>query len=157
MNLLRVFLLLQLTTPLALGQAAGNSKPPGLPALIGDGECVTAAAHFSGVPPRTRKWREGKPVVVNGEVDPSIPIGTAVATFDSNGQYFPHSENKNCGIYLGPDTKGSFRLLDQWPTERDARGNVIRQAVPPHVRSISPNGAYPSDYSGAYYVIIVPK
>src|SRR5437867_2618501 len=31
MNLLRFLLLLQLTTPLALGQAAGNSKPASLP------------------------------------------------------------------------------------------------------------------------------
>lgn len=31
MNLLRLLLLLQLTTPFALGQAAGNGKPPSLP------------------------------------------------------------------------------------------------------------------------------
>lgn len=66
--------------------------------------------------------------MVNGEVDPSIPIGTAVATFDSNGQYFPHSDKKNSGTYLGPDTKGSFFLLDPKITEN---GKVIREAVPP--------------------------
>jgi hypothetical protein len=158
MNLLRLLLLLlQLTTPFALGETVGISPNGPLPALIGDGQCVTAAHYFSDVPRDTSKWQRGKPVVVNGEVNPNIPDGTAVATYDSNGQYFPTSGQKDCGIYIKrPDTKGSFWLLDQWPTQRDADGNVVREGMPPHLRSISPNGAYPSDNSSAYYVIVVP-
>lgn len=156
MNLLRFFILLQPTTPLFLGQTGGSGKPL-IPALIGDGQCVTAAHHFSEVPRDTSKWQRGKPVIVNGEVDRSIPDGTAVATFDTQGRYFPKSPAKDCGIYVKkPDTKGSFWLLDQWPAWRDPQGNVTREGKPPHLRSISLNGAYPSDDSNAYYVIIVP-
>jgi len=156
MNLLRFLLFLQLATPFALGQDVGNSKPS-ISAVIGDGQSVTAAHHFSELPRDTSKWHRGKAVIVNGEVDLSIPDGTAVATFDSQGHYFPKSPDKNSGIYIKkPNSKGSFWLVDQWPTRRDPRGNVIREGMPPHLRSISPNGAYPSDDPGAYYVIIVP-
>lgn len=154
MNLLRLLLVPQLAMPFALGQAVGNSNAP---TLIGNGECVTAAHHFSDVPRDTRKWQRGEPVIVNAEVNPNVKDGTAVATFDSQGNYFPKSAEKNSGIYIKrPDTKGSFWLLDQWPQRTDSNGNAIREAMPPHPRSISPNGAYPCDNSSAYYVIIVP-
>jgi hypothetical protein len=105
----------------------------------------------------TYKWKRGRPVIVNGEVDPSIPSNTAVATFDKQGNYFPErNSEKNSGVYIKPNTKGSFWLLDQWPEKTDPNtGNVIRPAHPPQVRSISPNGMPPSDNSSSYYVIIV--
>lgn len=140
------------------GSEFHNDKSPTgtLPASIGNGQCVTATARFTGVPPTTSKWQEGPPVVMaNGEVNPSIPLYTAVATFDEHGHYFPNSDNKNSGTYLGGSTKGSFFLLDQWPERTDGHGNVIRKAVPPHVREITPNGIPPSDNSLFYYVIIV--
>jgi RHS repeat-associated protein len=120
--------------------------------LIGNGQCVTACSKFSGVPPTTRKWQRGRPATELTDADK----GTAIATFDENGQYFPTSVEKNSGIYMGTSTKGSFHFVDQWPTRTD-HGRVIREAVPPQERTLSPNGAYPSDNSNAYYVILVPE
>jgi hypothetical protein len=147
----------------ACGSDFDNAKSPNgsPPALIGDGQCVTATHHYSGVTRETSKWHEGDPVVMpNGEVNQSIPLYTAVATFDRNKEYFPHSRYKNSGIYLGPDptTKGAFWLLEQWPRETDPNtGEVLQEATPPHVRSISPNGTHPSNNSSDYYVIKVPQ
>jgi hypothetical protein len=142
-------------------QPDGSYKAPNTPdseinnppsASIGNGECVTATAHFSGVTGDTSKWTAGKPALELTDADK----GVAVATFDSNGKYFPKSREKNSGIYMGSSTRGSFWLLDQWPARTDSHGNVIRPARPPGERIISANGAYPSDNSRAYYVIIVP-
>ena len=91
----------------------------------------------------------------NGEVDPSIRKGTAVATFDENKLY-PTSGARNSGLFEGGSTKGSFWLMDQWPEERGPQGNVIQQAKPEGLRPIGPNGSNVSNQSGAYFVIIAP-
>ena len=93
----------------------------------------------------------------DGTVNKNLQKGTAVGTFDSNGKYFPNSKEKNSGIFMGSKANETFRLVDQWPTVRDSRGNVRREAVPPHERTVGPNGANPSDNSYAYYVIIVKR
>jgi hypothetical protein len=138
-----------------IGSITDPNGPPSV--LIGNGQCVTATAHFSGVTANTHEWTRGEPVVVEGKVNPNIPSATAVATFDSNGRYFPTSKDKNSGIFVTGSTKGSFWLVDQWPAKRDSHGTIIREAVPPHERLISPNGPYPSDNSSSYYVIKVPR
>ena len=130
-----------------------NGPPP---PLIGKGQCVTGTSELSGVTPRTADWTRGKPVMLpNGQVDPSIPKNTAVATFDENGHY-PTNGNRNSGLFEGGSTKGSFWLLDQWPEQRDPHNNVIQEAKPEGLRPIGPNGANISNQSGAYFVIIVP-
>jgi len=125
------------------------NSPPSV--SIGNGQCVTATAHFSGVTRDTSKWTQGKPALELTDADK----GVAVATFDSKGHYFPTSPEKNSGIYMGTSTKGSFHLLDQWPARTDSHGNIVRPATPPVDRIVSPNGRYPSDASYAYFVIIV--
>ncbi len=61
-----------------------NGPPP---PLIGNGQCVTGTSELSGVTPHTADWTRGKPVMLpNGQVDPSIRKGTAVATFDEKRQ-----------------------------------------------------------------------
>jgi len=135
-----------------------HTNPNGPPSTsIGNGQCVAATAALTGVTADTSQWTKGKPVVVDGAVDPSIRKGTAVATFDSNGRYYPNSSEKNSGTFMGGSTKGSFWLLDQWPARTDSSGNVIREDRPPGERPISPTGPWPSDNSNAYYVIIVPR
>jgi hypothetical protein len=135
-------------------EIAKINDPNGPPSeLIGNGQCVTATAHFSGVTGDTSQWTPGKPAAQLTDSDK----GVAVATFDNNGKYFPTSSEKNSGIFNGTSTKDNFHLVDQWPKRTDSNGNVIREARPPGDRIISPNGAHPSDNSHDYYVIIVPR
>ncbi len=135
-------------------EIAKINDPNGPPSvLIGDGQCVTATSHFSGVTGDTSQWTPGKPATELTDRDK----GLAVATFDKNGKYFPTSSEKNSGIFNGTSTKDNFHLVDQWPKRTDSNGNVIREARPPGDRIVSPNGAHPSDNSHDYHVIIVPR
>ncbi len=115
------------------------------------GQCVTACKHFSGITAPTTAWREGAAVSGNS----SIPIGTAIATFGSNGKY-PTNEDQNSGIYLGPGGKpGSILIFDQWP----AYPSLGTAAQPPHIREMPFNSDYGhsmANSASAYHVIIVP-
>jgi RHS repeat-associated protein len=121
-----------------------------LPPMIGNGQCVTACAHFSGVTGDTKQWTEGPAVADNS----SIPKGTAIATFDSNGRY-PTNADRNSGIYMGQGTKkGSILILDQWP----AHPQSGTPAHPAQIREMRPDdGKTRSNSAKAYYVIIVPR
>jgi hypothetical protein len=119
--------------------------------MIGNGQCVTACAHFSGVTGDTKQWTEGPPVANNS----SIPVGTAIATFDSNGHYPGNSaKDKNSGIYMGQGKNGSILILDQWPGHPQT-------GTPAHPAEIRPvrfdDGRTLSNSAEAYHVIIVPR
>jgi RHS repeat-associated protein len=119
-----------------------------LPPLIGNGQCVTACKHFSGITAPTSQWQEGAGVANNG----SVPIGTAIATFGSNGKY-PTNGDQNSGIYMGQGKNGSILILDQWPAHA-ASGTP---AHPPQIREMRFNdGSTLSNSAQAYHVIIVP-
>jgi len=116
------------------------------------GECVTACKYFSGITASTTAWKEGAAVSGND----SIPIGTAIATFGSNGKY-PTDGDQNSGIYMGPGSKpGSIRIFDQWP----AYGAPLNTpANPPSIRQMrfnSNNGHSLANSASAYHVIIAP-
>jgi hypothetical protein len=113
--------------------------------IVGNGQCVSACSKFSGVTGDTKLWRAGAGVADNGDVKP----GTAIATFDSNGRY-PTGKDKNSGIYLGPGTKGSIWILDQWPAHDP------NPAHPPQPRELlNDNARGVSNNSNAYHVILV--
>jgi len=113
---------------------------------------VTACKYFSGITASTTAWKEGAAVSGNE----SIPIGTAIATFGSNGKY-PTDGDQNSGIYLGPGSKpGSIKIFDQWP----AYGAPLNTpANPPSIRQMrfnSNNGHSLANSASAYHVIIAP-
>jgi RHS repeat-associated protein len=112
--------------------------------IVGNGQCVSACSKFSGVTGDTKRWRAGASAADNSDIKP----GTAIATFD-NGRY-PSGKDKNSAIYLGPGTKGSIWVLDQWPA------HASNPAHPPQPREVlSDNARGVSNNSNAYHVILV--
>ena len=75
--------------------------------VIGAGHCVDFVKAAAGVP-RTAAWREGAAVRGNR----SIPRGTAIATFESDGSYASETGN-HAAIYLDQDHRGIW-VYDQW-------------------------------------------
>jgi len=136
--------------PTGPGTEIGNITDPAhpLPPMIGNGQCVTACAHFSGVTAHTDSWTPGAAVSGNG----SLPIGTAIATFGPDGKF--HSDGTmNSGIYMGQGKNGSILILDQWPAHPLA-------GTPNHPAQIREmrydDGRTLSNSAKAYRVIIVP-
>lgn len=135
--------------------AADAGKPV---ALVGSGECVALTSQLTGVTDQTTRWIAGQPVVLpNGTLNPDVKPGTAVATFDANGNYPRGNVAKNSGVVLGPGVasgKGSIRLMDQW------KAHPPNPANPPQSRDVrfySDPTANVSNNSNAYYVILVPR
>jgi hypothetical protein len=111
------------TVLLALGSACANHTPaliqrsdgPYIAArpealerrVIGAGHCVDLVKAAAGVP-RTAAWREGAPVRGNSH----IARGTAIATFEPEGNYTSESGN-HAAIYLSQDDRGIW-VYDQW-------------------------------------------
>jgi hypothetical protein len=119
-----------------------------MPGMIGNGQCMTACKHFSGITAPTGQWQEGPGAANN----PNLPIGTAIATFGSNGKY-PTNGDQNSGIYMGQGRNGSILILDQWPAH-PASGTPDH---PPQIREMRFNdGNTLSNSAQAYHVIIVP-
>jgi RHS repeat-associated protein len=135
--------------PTGPGTEIGNITDPAhpLPPLIGNGQCVTACKHFSGITAPTADWREGAAVSGNS----TLPIGTAIATFGSNGRY-PTGDDRNSGIYMGQIKNGGILILDQWP----AHPVSGTPAHPPQIREMKFNNGDMSNSASAYHVIIVP-
>lgn len=117
-----------------------------------EGQCVTACKHFSGITAPTKVWKKGAAVSGNS----SLPIGTAIATFGSNGKY-PTNGDQNSGIYMGQGSKpGSILILDQWPAYGPPTNTP---AHPPSIREMPFNSDYGhsmANSASAYHVIIVP-
>jgi hypothetical protein len=75
--------------------------------VVGAGHCVDFVKTVAGLPP-TAAWREG--AAVRGH--PSIPRGTAIATFEADGGYTSETGN-HAAIYLSQDARGIW-VYDQW-------------------------------------------
>ena len=78
------------------------------------GQCVAyvkcSCTQNGNYPPATSCWRPGtKLTTSNGQCNSAIPIGTAVATFGSNGRYYGHA-----GAFMGCEGTTTIKLLDQW-------------------------------------------
>lgn len=75
--------------------------------VVGAGHCVDFVKAAAGVP-RTVAWQEGAKIHGN----PHIARGTAIATFESDGNYTNESGN-HAAIYLYQDDRGIW-VYDQW-------------------------------------------
>jgi hypothetical protein len=75
--------------------------------VVGAGHCVDFVKAAAGLPP-TAAWQQGTAVRGN----PSIPRGTAIATFEPDGSYTSETGN-HAAIYLWQDDRGIW-VYDQW-------------------------------------------
>jgi hypothetical protein len=79
------------------------------------GQCValiTCSCKRNGQwPPGTQCWRPGTKLrSPDGTCNRSVPSGTAIATFDSNGNYYAG----HTAIFVGCDDNYTIRVWDQW-------------------------------------------
>lgn len=108
---------------------------------IGNGECVAACKHFADLP-GTSQWTAGPKVTDSPKLEP----GTAIATFDKNGNYPQGDVPKNSAIYLGRGAGGSIWVVDQW-----------NPGHPPTAREVLPTGSFPSNNPSGYSVIYLKQ
>ena len=81
--------------------------------LVGNGQCVTFVHGAVNIQPASL-WHQG--VLVKG--DPSLAIGTVIATFDADGRYGNHvNGTSHAAIYTGQNGMG-IQVLDQWNGHR---------------------------------------
>lgn len=103
---------------------------------IGDGECVAFVRETSGAP-SSKMWKRGR--LVRDAI--GLSEGTAIATFDANGQYAAVRGRKHAAIYVGRDNI-AITAVDQWV------GQVV------HERAIKfDNPGNVSNDGDAFYVI----
>lgn len=75
--------------------------------VIGSGQCVAFVQACAGTP-ASSLWKAG--VKVRGG---NIAIGTAIATFNTEGVYENKSTGNHAAIYVSQDAKG-ITVWDQW-------------------------------------------
>jgi len=90
-------------------QAIDNSKTGWINASTdpGSDQCVSLVKALAPVGP-TSSWTQGDQVMGNQSIQP----GTAIATFNSNGDYTNTYGSSHAAIYLGQDANG-IQVLDQ--------------------------------------------
>ena len=106
----------------------------------GIAECVEFVRQATGAP-HTTLWKQGEFVL--DAPRGSIPRGTAIATFDSNGKYPVDGKGKHAAIYLS-HTANSICVLDQWKAQGRVSERTIRTKVVDHPRN---------DCAQCFYVI----
>lgn len=97
----------------------------------GNTECVEFVRQAARAP-HTTMWTKGDSVL-DAPLG-SIPRGTAIATFDSNGKYPVDGKGKHAAIYLS-HTAVSICVLDQWKSQGCVRERTIRVKSIAHSRS----------------------
>jgi hypothetical protein len=107
----------------------------------GNAECVEFVVQTTGAPP-TPMWRRGKKVseAKLGE----ILRGTAIATFDANGNYPEDTLGKHGAIYLEHNAM-RIVVLDQWKKQGEVKQRDIRFN--------QPKGTSRSNDADTFYVI----
>lgn len=107
----------------------------------GKTECVEFVRQATGAP-ETKQWKKGKKVAdaVVGEIE----RGTAIATFDSKGNYPTDLLGKHAAIYL-LHNKQFIQVLDQW----DSQGEVKQRPI----WFKRPKGTKRSNDGDTFYVI----
>jgi hypothetical protein len=99
------------------------------------GQCVSFVTTVCPtIPVRTAQWKKGELVKKNA----NISQGTAIATFDSEGNYHGHA-----AIYVRQDAVG-IHVMDQWVTGAG-------KAIGPRV--IKWNGTGVSNNGDSFYVV----
>lgn len=76
-------------------------------AKVGDGECVALVRHYGKAPPAVA-WRAGTRVMG----DRTLPLGTAIATFDEKGRWPGKPKGNHAAFYLS-QTSEYIRVIDQ--------------------------------------------
>jgi hypothetical protein len=87
----------------------------------GNTECVEFVRQVTGAP-HTTSWSRGQRV--KGAAIGSIQRGTAIATFDDNGNYPTDGQGRHAAIFLGKNDSG-IQVLDQW----NAQGRVLPRTI----------------------------
>lgn len=112
------------------GEMAYIAQDPGSYAgtVVGTGQCVAFVQQASGAPV-TSQWTRGDKARGNS----TIQKGTAIATFDANGNYTNSTDGtSHAAIYVGQDSAG-LQGWDQW------------MGQPVHQRTIRFQGGVVSD------------
>ena len=126
------------------GQMANNP--------IGNGQCVTACWHFSGVPRSTGTWTPGRSVL---KLNDTTDVGLAIASFGPNGKFAQTDLDQNSAIYMGHDKNGRIMVVDQWPPPNPPQTNapflhpLVNYGLNDTTQRMENNAAF-------YHVIIVP-
>ncbi|WP_071889962.1 BPSL0067 family protein [Kosakonia oryzendophytica] len=118
---------------------------------VGSGQCVAFTQKAANMP-RTANWKRGALVKGNMNIAP----GTAIATFDDNGQYGNHSDGRShAAIYMGQDSTG-IQVLDQWVGHGFDNKTGARIPVPSPVspRTIFFRHATRAENNGANYYVV---
>ena len=104
--------------------------------VVPSGQCVAyvkAACRAS----QTSAWRRGERVKDNAD----IPQGAAIATFDPDGTYGNHTDQRShAAVYVSQDARG-LKVYDQWSGQ------------PVHQRVIRFGGGSPANDGDDLYVI----
>jgi hypothetical protein len=87
----------------------------------GNTECVEFIQQATDAP-ETASWNRGLKVSDAGPTD--IRRGTAIATFDDDGNYPTDTLGKHAAIYLSHD-KTAIRVLDQWNAQGEVKPRPI--------------------------------
>ena len=107
---------------------------------IGTGHCVAFVRDATGLP-QTTAWRRGDPVQGS-----DLAPGTAIATFDPNGRYGNHIDQRShAAILLAVHDDGSLTVADQWVGKPVSQRTIYNR----HGKGV------PADDAAAYYAIEV--
>lgn len=105
---------------------------------VADGQCARLVQVATGAP-HTTEWRQGEQVQGNAAVRP----GTAIATFDDDGQYHNHTDGRShAALYLGEVDEG-IQVVDQWVTHNPDERTI-------HFRN---DGAQKADRGECFFVV----
>jgi hypothetical protein len=77
--------------------------------VVGTGQCVGFVEKAANTP-TTPSWKEGRKV----QGDMSIAPGTAIATFDPNGEYGNHTDGRSHAAIFEEQTATGLLVWDQW-------------------------------------------
>ena len=103
--------------------------------VIGTGQCV-ALVQVAGGLPLTAHWKAGRKV----QGDMTVATGTAIAIFNSNGQYGNHTDgSSHAAIYMGQTGQGLI-VWDQWKGQ-PTHERLIRFKTPGDGENVD-NGIY---------------
>ncbi len=87
----------------------------------GNTECAEFVRQATGAP-QTSSWRRGK--LVKDAPFGGIARGTAIATFDSAGNYPTDAMGRHAAVYL-EHNKDHILVLDQWNSQGEVRQRSI--------------------------------
>lgn len=107
----------------------------------GNTECVEFVRQATNAP-QTTKWVRGR--LVKSFSSGELPRGTAIATFDDNGNYPTDTLGRHAAIYLSHNSEG-IEVLDQW----NSQGEVLKRLIRFH----RPPGTKRSNDADTFYVI----